>query len=89
MLLTAPTVETVPQELVNQKVDATWPKVATPEAKHEARARFLAPLRAAADQGFGHLFEIADAEAPHTPRGCPMQAWSLGELLRLERHLAE
>jgi hypothetical protein len=33
---TAPTVETVPQELVNQKVDATWPKVATPEAKHAA-----------------------------------------------------
>ena len=29
--------------------------------------------------------EIADAEAPHTPRGCPFQAWSLGELLRASR----
>jgi glycogen debranching enzyme len=24
--------------------------------------------------------EIADAEPPFTPRGCPFQAWSLGEL---------
>jgi glycogen debranching enzyme len=29
--------------------------------------------------------EIADADAPHTPRGCPFQAWSLGEVLRLDR----
>ncbi len=51
-----------------------------------ARARFLAPLREhLATAGLGHLSEIADAEAPHTPRGCPFQAWSLGELLRLER----
>jgi glycogen debranching enzyme len=33
--------------------------------------------------GLGHLPEIADAEAPFTPRGCPFQAWSVGELLRL------
>jgi predicted glycogen debranching enzyme len=55
-------------------------------AKQEARARFVAPLRAhLADAGLGHVSEIADAEAPHTPRGCPFQAWSLGELIRLER----
>jgi glycogen debranching enzyme len=29
--------------------------------------------------------EIADAQAPHIPRGCPFQAWSVGELLRLDR----
>jgi predicted glycogen debranching enzyme len=55
------------------------------EAKSEARARFLPSiyehLRAA---GLGHISEITDAEPPHTPRGCPFQAWSLGELLRLE-----
>ena len=28
--------------------------------------------------------EIADADAPHTPRGCPFQAWSVGEALRLD-----
>jgi len=34
------------------------------------------------DAGLGHISEIADAEPPYTPRGCPFQAWSLGELLR-------
>jgi glycogen debranching enzyme len=36
-----------------------------------------------ATAGLGHISEIADAEPPHTPRGCPFQAWSLGELLRI------
>src|SRR5204862_7374711 len=35
--------------------------------------------------GHGHLSEIADAEAPFEPKGCPFQAWSLGELLRIDR----
>jgi predicted glycogen debranching enzyme len=30
----------------------------------------------------GHISEIADAEAPHTPRGCVAQAWSVAEILR-------
>src|SRR5216110_2804163 len=34
---------------------------------------------------YGHILEICDAEPPHTPRGCLFQAWSLSELLRLER----
>jgi len=33
----------------------------------------------------GRANEIADADVPHTPRGCPFQAWSVGELQRLER----
>ena len=46
----------------------------------------LAPLVAYRDGiGLGHVFEVADAEAPHTPGGCPAQAWSLGELIRAER----
>jgi glycogen debranching enzyme len=54
-------------------------------ARRQARARFLAPLRAYIErEGLGHLCEIADAEAPHAPRGCPFQAWSLGEVMRLE-----
>jgi predicted glycogen debranching enzyme len=57
----------------------------TDAAKAEARERFLAPLRVHLEQaGLGHVSEIADAESPHTPHGCPFQAWSLGELLRLE-----
>ena len=37
---------------------------------------------------FQHISEIADAEPPHTPRGCPFQAWSLGEFLRIETLLS-
>jgi glycogen debranching enzyme len=56
----------------------------TPEAKREARRRFLEPLlRHLGEAGLGHVSEIADGDAPHAPRGCPFQAWSLGELLRL------
>jgi len=56
------------------------------EAKREARERFLTPLLNHLDgAGLGHVSEIADAEAPHTPRGCPFQAWSLAELIRLDR----
>ena len=32
--------------------------------------------------GLGQVSEIADAEAPHEPRGCVAQAWSVAELLR-------
>ena len=56
----------------------------TPEARRTARARFLNPLFRHLDKaGLGHVSEIADGDPPHTPRGCPFQAWSLGELLRL------
>jgi glycogen debranching enzyme len=50
----------------------------------EARNRFLAPLLAhLREAGLGHVSEIADAEPPHTPRGCPFQAWSVGEAIRV------
>ena len=56
----------------------------TPAAKAEARARFLAPLMAHLDSaGLGHVSEIADGDAPHAPGGCPFQAWSVGELMRV------
>jgi len=56
----------------------------TPEAKRDARARYLEPLLRHLDQaGLGHISEIADGDPPHTPRGCPFQAWSMGEVLRL------
>lgn len=65
-----------------------WVKVrrSTPEAKQEARRRFIAPLlEHLSYAGLGHVSEIADAEPPYAPRGCPFQAWSVGELVRLER----
>lgn len=30
----------------------------------------------------GQVSEIFDGDAPHTPRGCAAQAWSVSELLR-------
>jgi len=30
----------------------------------------------------GQISEIADGDFPHTPRGCPAQAWSVAEVLR-------
>ena len=65
-----------------------WVRVrgATPEVKRHARDRFLTPLWAHLDQaGLGHVSEIADGDLPHIPRGCPFQAWSVGEALRLDR----
>ncbi len=56
------------------------------EAKRAARARFLDPLLAhLADAGIGHVSEVADGAAPHVSGGCPFQAWSLSELIRLDR----
>jgi predicted glycogen debranching enzyme len=55
-------------------------------AREQARGRFLHPLLAGLySAGQGHLSEIADGDAPHTPRGCPFQAWSVAEALRLDR----
>ena len=57
----------------------------TAEARREARRRFVEPLLAHLDAaGLGHISEIADPVPPHRPRGCPFQAWSVGELLRVE-----
>jgi len=46
---------------------------------------FLAPLLEAMgrDYGVGGVAEIFDGDAPHKPNGCPFQAWSVGELLRV------
>ncbi|SAK64145.1 Amylo-alpha-1,6-glucosidase [Caballeronia hypogeia] len=53
-----------------------------------ARERFLAPLHAHLDRfGLDHISEVADGDAPHTPGGTPFQAWSLAELLRIEKLL--
>ncbi len=75
--------------LIGPFVEA-WLRVrgSTQAARAEARRRFLAPLYThLGEAGLGHISEIVDAEAPHVPRGCPFQAWSLGELLRLEHRV--
>jgi predicted glycogen debranching enzyme len=37
------------------------------------------------EAGGGQISEIFDADAPHNPRGCPAQAWSVAEILRVKR----
>jgi glycogen debranching enzyme len=57
-------------------------------ARRVARQRFLEPVTAHLRvAGLSHISEIADAATPFTPRGCPFQAWSLGEYLRLDRQV--
>jgi predicted glycogen debranching enzyme len=55
-------------------------------AKQEARERFLKPLLEHLEQaGLGHISEIANGDTPYKPNGCPFQAWSVGEALRLDQ----
>lgn len=54
-------------------------------AKRTARTLCRTATRPSTARRLGHVSEIADAEAPHTPRGCPFQAWSRATLLRLDR----
>lgn len=67
-----------------------WVKArGTPAATEEARQRFLQPLNEHLNQaGLGHVSEVLDGEEPHEPGGCPFQAWSISELLRVQRLLA-
>ena len=67
-----------------------WVRVrgSTPKAAREARERFIKPMLAHMDEGgLGSVSEICDAEAPRLPRGCPFQAWSVSELIRITAEL--
>jgi predicted glycogen debranching enzyme len=67
-----------------------WVRVhgGTKRSRAEARRRFLGPLLRHLDEaGLGHVSEIVDAETPYTPQGCPFQAWSVGEALRLQEEI--
>ncbi|HEX8463180.1 MAG TPA: amylo-alpha-1,6-glucosidase [Abditibacterium sp.] len=53
------------------------------EAKKQVRA-WLEPLITHLDEaGLGSISEIFDGDAPHAPRGCIAQAWSVSEVLRV------
>jgi len=53
------------------------------ESKKTMRA-LLAPLRAhVRDAGLGSISEMFDGDAPHAPRGCIAQAWSVAEVARV------
>jgi predicted glycogen debranching enzyme len=49
---------------------------------------FLAPVaQHLEDACVGSVSEVFDGDAPHTPRGCFAQAWSIAEILRAWIHL--
>jgi predicted glycogen debranching enzyme len=75
-----------------------WPYLAGVFARAYANAyndragalRFIVPLAHRLDDyGIGTLAEIADGDAPHAPRGCISQAWSVAETLRAWHALKE
>ncbi len=54
------------------------------EAGRETARGLMAGMQAhLAEAGVGTISEIFDGDAPHTPRGCIAQAWSVGEVLRV------
>jgi predicted glycogen debranching enzyme len=73
--------------LIGPFVDA-WLKM-HPNDRTGAR-RFLQGLADhLGEAGMGSISEVADAEAPFTPRGCIAQAWSVAETLRSWVNTAE
>ena len=58
--------------------------------RQSARSCFVQPLLDHLQRaGLGHVSEIADGDRPHQPAGCPFQAWSVGELLRMMKMVTE
>jgi predicted glycogen debranching enzyme len=56
----------------------------------EGALRLLSPFEHhLRDGGLGTISEIFEGNAPHHPRGCIAQAWSVAEVLRVWRKLAE
>jgi glycogen debranching enzyme len=56
----------------------------TPASLEQARGFLRAFREHLTEAGVGQVSEIFDGDAPHTPRGCVAQAWSVAELLRCE-----
>lgn len=52
-------------------------------ARKQARKWLDGFLPHLSEAGLGQVAEIFDGDAPHTPRGCVAQAWSVAELLRV------
>lgn len=69
-----------------------WPWLMAPYAlahlrvhrDHAAARALLEPLRLhLLDAGLGSISEVCDGDPPHTPGGCPAQAWSVASALEV------
>ena len=71
--------------LADRRVPRGLPAVnkRSPESIEQGR-RWLRPLIEHMEQDcIGQIAEIFEADEPHRPVGCPAQAWSVAEVLRL------
>jgi predicted glycogen debranching enzyme len=72
---------------------SVWPWLIGPYADAAAAVGAAGPVRTVLDGliahlgewGVGSVSETADGDAPHEATGCPFQAWSVAEVLRLYR----
>jgi len=63
-----------------------WPWLVGPYVDASGDLAALAGLEAhLGEWGLGSVSETADGAAPHAATGCPFQAWSVAELLRVRR----
>ena len=60
-----------------------------PLAVEQARQWLAAFETHLSQAGLGYVSEIFDGDAPHAPRGCIAQAWSVAEILRCKVMLAK
>ncbi|MCE5324791.1 MAG: amylo-alpha-1,6-glucosidase [Planctomycetaceae bacterium] len=60
----------------------------SPLARAQAKHWLLAIEDHLSEAGMGYISEIFDGDAPHEPRACIAQAWSVAEVLRI-RHLLQ
>ncbi|MAE61371.1 MAG: hypothetical protein CMJ49_08460 [Planctomycetaceae bacterium] len=59
------------------------------EARRTAREAVAPLLKQLCGGGLGQLHEVHDGDPPHHPGGCMAQAWSVAEVLRLLRLIAQ
>jgi glycogen debranching enzyme len=70
-----------------EAVAKAWPG---DQAAQDAAMAILGSVDRLLPKGcIGHLPEIMDGDAPHTPRGCDAQAWSLSEIIRAGRAIKD
>ena len=57
-----------------------------PDRRHRRSTASLDGIEAhLGDWGLGSVSETADGAEPHAATGCPFQAWSVAEVLRVRR----
>jgi predicted glycogen debranching enzyme len=61
----------------------------TDEAKREALLAVKPLIDDMLGPGMGQLHEIHEADPPHRPDGCPAQAWSVAEVIRVLKLIAK